>query len=59
MTTMRPDDVILRKLVLFARGDVSLVTDALRAVQRDNEPIDLKRIMDYITERLPAVRETA
>ena len=59
MATMSADDVILRKLILFARGDVSLVTDALRSVQRGKEPIDLKRVMDYIAERLPAVREPA
>ena len=46
------EDVILRKLVVLARGDVSLVAQALRAVRQDNEPVDLDRLITYITERL-------
>jgi hypothetical protein len=41
-------DETLRKLVDLARGDVTLVSRAIRDVRRDDKPADLAEVVTYI-----------
>jgi hypothetical protein len=46
------EDVILTKLVQLARGDVALVSEAIRAIKRGDDAVDLKAIVGYITQQI-------
>jgi len=51
VTWAKPKSDLLTKLVILARGNVDLVDDAVRTVQRSSEgPADLNQIIDYIVK---------